>query len=80
MAFTTRSFVAHKPTDSTSYKTLKKQYLEPLQNKIKALNGKIYPNDRPLSLMIDVKSDAVRTLQMIVKQLNLYPEITQIKI
>jgi hypothetical protein len=30
--------------------------------------------------MIDVKSDAVRTLQMIVKQLNLYPEITQIKI
>jgi alkaline phosphatase len=72
-------FVAHKLTDSTSYKTLKKQYLEPLVNKIKALNGKIYPNDKPLSLMIDVKSDAVRTLQMIVKQLNLYPEITQNK-
>ena len=72
-------FVAHTIGDITLNNTLKKQYLEPLVSQIKALKGKVYPSDKPLTLMIDVKSDAVPSLQMIVQQLEIYPEITDNK-
>lgn len=72
-------FVAHTVADINPNNTLKKQYLEPLTNKIKALQGKAYPKNKALILMIDVKSDAVATLQLIVQQLINYPEIIENK-
>ncbi len=69
-------FVAHTTSEIKPVNTLKKMYLEPLASKIKALNGTVYANNKPLVLMIDIKTDATTTLNILLKQLYLYPEIT----
>ncbi|WP_289662128.1 alkaline phosphatase [Flavobacterium panacagri] len=68
-------FVAHTSKEIASYNTLKSMYLEPLSNKLKTLEGKAYPSNKPLILMIDIKSDADSTLKMIAQQLKMYPDI-----
>ncbi|TRX38859.1 alkaline phosphatase [Flavobacterium sp. ZT3R18] len=68
-------FLAHTANEILPNYTLKKIYLDPLLDKIKALKGYPYKNDKTLDIMIDVKSEAVSTLDVIVKQLNAYPEI-----
>lgn len=68
-------FVAHNFKDIASYNTLKSLYLDPLSNKIKNLGGKAYPDNKPLILMIDVKSEADATLKAIAQQLKTYPEL-----
>lgn len=68
-------FVAHTSKEITEHNTLKNLYLEPLSSKIKNLEGKAYPDNKPLLLMIDVKSDADVTLKAIVNQLNTFPAI-----
>jgi alkaline phosphatase len=67
--------VAHNSEDITSYTTLRSLYLDPLSNKLKPLGGKAYPDNKPLILMIDIKSDADATLKLIVKQLKTYPDL-----
>lgn len=72
-------FVAHTATEITQHNTLKSLYLEPLAAKLKNLEGKAYPSNKPLILMIDVKSDAASTLKAIVQQLKTFPEISSNK-
>jgi alkaline phosphatase len=68
-------FVAHTSKEIASYNTLKSMYLEPLSAKLKILQGKVYPSNKPLILMIDIKSDADATLKTITQQLKTYPDI-----
>ncbi|MDR7209391.1 alkaline phosphatase [Flavobacterium piscis] len=72
-------FVAHTSTEIAQHNTLKSLYLDPLSSKLKNLGGKAYPGDKPLILMIDIKSDAESTLKLIVQQLQAFPQITSNK-
>src|SRR6478609_464886 len=47
--------VAHYSKEISQDNTLKDMYLNPLSNKIKKLEGKAYPDNKPLILMIDIK-------------------------
>jgi alkaline phosphatase len=67
--------VAHNSKEITTYNTLRSLYLDPLSNKLKNLGGKAYPDNKPLILMIDIKSDADATLKLIVQQLKTYPDL-----
>lgn len=68
-------FVAHTSKEITAHNTLKSMYLEPLSSKLKTLEGKAYPSNKPLILMIDIKSDADTTLKAITQQLKTFPDI-----
>jgi len=68
-------FVAHTSKEITPHNTLKSLYLDPLSLKLKNQSGKVYPGNKSLILMIDVKSDADATLKAIVQQLKAFPEI-----
>ncbi|MEO7976586.1 alkaline phosphatase [Flavobacterium sp.] len=72
-------FVAHTSKEITQQNTLKSLYLEPLSTKLKNVAGNVYPDNKPLILMIDVKSDGDATLKAIVHQLQAFPEIISIK-
>ena len=67
--------VAHTSKEITTYNTLRSLYLDPLSNKLKYLAGKAYSDNKPLILMIDVKSEADATLKVIAQQLKMYPEL-----
>lgn len=69
-------FVAHTSKEIALQNTLKSMYLEPLSAKLKNLGSKAYPSNKPLTLMIDIKSDADSTLKVIAQQLKTYPDIT----
>ena len=68
-------FVAHSSKEIAQHNTLKSLYLEPLSSKLKNLAGNVYPDNKPLILMIDIKSDADATLKAIVHQIQAFPEI-----
>ncbi|MEN2416259.1 alkaline phosphatase [Flavobacterium mesophilum] len=68
-------FVAHTSKEIKTYNTLKSMYLEPLSSKLKTLEGKAYQSNKPLILMIDIKSDADATLKAITQQLKTFPDI-----
>ncbi|OXB25318.1 alkaline phosphatase [Flavobacterium tructae] len=67
--------VAHTSEGIKTYNTLRSLYLDPLSKKIKNLEGKVYPENKPLILMIDIKSEADATLKGIVQQLKTYPDL-----
>ncbi|MBF4516877.1 alkaline phosphatase [Flavobacterium sp. ANB] len=69
-------FVAHNAKDIAPQNTLKNLYLDPLCLKVRHLEGKAYASNKPLILMIDIKSDAIATLKLIAEQLKTYPEIS----
>ncbi|MBS7256295.1 alkaline phosphatase [Flavobacterium branchiicola] len=68
-------YVAHTSKEIKTYNTLKNLYLEPLATKLKTLEGKAYPSNKSLILMIDIKSDADLTLKAIAQQLKTFPEL-----
>ena len=68
-------FVAHTSKEITPQNTLKSQYLDPLSNKLKSLGGKAYPSNKPLILMIDIKTEADATLKLIAQQIKTYPDL-----
>jgi alkaline phosphatase len=72
-------FVAHTSKDITPQNTLKSQYLDPLSNKLKSLGGKAYPSNKPLILMIDIKTEADPTLKLIAQQIKTYPDLVSNK-
>lgn len=68
-------FVAHTSNEIMQHNTLKSLYLEPLSSQLKSLEGKAYPDNKPLTLMIDIKSEADATLKAMAQQLNAFPAI-----
>jgi alkaline phosphatase len=72
--------VAHTGVEIKRDRTLKTLYLDPIKNKIKQNKGNIYHEAlQHLTLMIDLKTEGISTLNSIVKELNKYPELTECK-
>jgi alkaline phosphatase len=75
-----RLCVAHDAKDINSSKTLSSLYLDPLVNKLKENKGRVYRNKKKsLQLLIDIKSDALTTMDAIVKELERYPSLIKNK-
>lgn len=64
-------YVGHELTEIDTGRTLGELYLKPLR---KALNFGL-GQDRPIQLLVDVKSEARATLDAIIKELEKYPSI-----
>jgi alkaline phosphatase len=70
--------VAHTHSEINLDRTLDSLYLKPLQQIVQKNKGSAYPdNNRPLHLMIDLKSKGVPTLIKLVTELEAYPELVQ---
>jgi alkaline phosphatase len=69
--------VAHHEREIQTGKTLQSLYLEPLRKEINANDGSVYKNSsQPLTLMIDLKTEGVSTLNTLVSLLKSFPELT----
>ncbi|THU39672.1 alkaline phosphatase [Niastella caeni] len=70
--------VAHTKNELALHRTLEELYLKPIQAFIEKSNGHIYADSsRRLQLMIDIKTEAVTTLNKLVELLQKYPLLTQ---
>jgi alkaline phosphatase len=72
-------YVAHHLSDlNKQRRTLDSLYLLPLVNCIKQNNGFVYADTAlKLQLLIDIKTEAVATLQRLIAVLQKYPELTR---
>jgi hypothetical protein len=69
-------YVAHYKPKLEKANTLKELYLEPLRKRILANGGKVYPNNSAsLYLMIDIKTEAETTYQVLKEQLIAYQDM-----
>ncbi len=69
--------IAHDTNQAKLGKTLDSFYLQPLQTCIKTNNGFPYVSkDRTLQLLIDIKTEAIPTLNKLIEKLKAYPSIT----
>jgi alkaline phosphatase len=71
--------VAHERKSIKSENTLSKLYINPLLEKIKANNGRIYPNGQKLKMLIDIKEDGEQVLRLLEKQLMPYRKFFDLK-
>ncbi|HPH45880.1 MAG TPA: alkaline phosphatase, partial [Chryseolinea sp.] len=68
--------VAHTTDEIEEGKTLEELYFKPLQQKITTHKGFVYANhSNSLTLMVDLKTEGISTLNELVKQLNKYPTL-----
>ena len=69
--------VAHNRSDlDKKRRTLDSLYLQPLANSIRKNNGYAYSDtSRKLLLLIDIKTEAIPTLNQLIIQLRKYPEL-----
>lgn len=69
--------VAHHKHEIRSDRTLEDLYLEPLNKLLSSNNGYVFADTtRTLTLMIDLKTEGVATLNAIVETLAQYPRLT----
>lgn len=71
-------YVAHDEKDIKSSRTLAALYLDPI-NKILSSEKSIYPDHQKMQLLIDIKTEAISTLDALVKLLQAYPSIIKNK-
>lgn len=67
--------VGHTPLGLKPERTLQKLYLDPLRERIKANDGKVFPRGPAFYLLIDVKTDAKKTYEALAKVLADYSDI-----
>jgi alkaline phosphatase len=68
--------VGHDTAHLTSLRTIEYLYLDPLEACIRKNNGLVYmDSSRILQLMIDIKSDSLKTLETLLIRLKKYPTI-----
>lgn len=73
-------FVAHDEKEINKEKTLGKLYLDKIEARLNANGGSIYKgNNVVVQLLIDIKSEASPTLEVLVNLLKEYPAITRQK-
>lgn len=65
-------FVAHDFSEIQEARTLESLYLNPLKT---AMSSKFIVAKKPLQLLIDIKTEAYSTLQLLIEKLKLYPSI-----
>ena len=64
--------VGHTRFELSADRTFRSLYLEPLRDRIGKHQGSVYGDGRPLILLIDIKSDAKTTYQVLDRQLAEY--------
>lgn len=64
--------VAHDRKDVKPERTLQSLYLDPLRDRVKANNGRVYPNGPVFHLLIDFKSEGAPTYEALRKVLADY--------
>ena len=68
--------VAHDAKDISKSRTLSALYLEPMEQKLRENKGKIYPDKKKqLQLLIDIKSEALSTMDKLVEELGKHPDL-----
>ena len=67
--------VGHDEEDLDPSRTLQSLYLDPLRDHVRAHNGRVYPSERSLDLLIDIKSDARSTYEELRGLLALYSDM-----
>jgi hypothetical protein len=70
--------VAHDLVDTTPSRTLQSLYLEPLRQRIAEYDGSVYAEQTPVTLLIDIKSDAEATYSALHDLLRSYADILTI--
>lgn len=69
--------VAHDQQQVLLNRTLDSLYLQPINQSLQKNKGTIYSDaSKPLQLLVDIKTDAIPTLNKLVEQLQKYPAIT----
>ncbi|WP_051663886.1 phosphatidylinositol-specific phospholipase C/glycerophosphodiester phosphodiesterase family protein [Dyadobacter crusticola] len=63
-------YVAHEMKEINPKKTFAALYLQPILEQAGKNSGKIYPQDMPLQLLIDLKTPGEETLAALIKQLE----------
>jgi alkaline phosphatase len=68
--------VAHHRNEIVPGKNLEVLYLQPLSEKVRQLQGNVYKDPaQELTLMIDLKTEGVPTLNAVVEKLGRYPDL-----
>ncbi len=67
--------VGHDDDDLDVTKTLQSLYLDPLRDHVREHDGRVYPSQDPLNLLIDIKSDAQSTYEALSSVLAQYSEM-----
>lgn len=69
--------VAHTAAEIQSDRTLESLYLDKIKSKLHENEGSLFPDaSRKMTLMIDLKSEGISTLNAIVQHLKKYPQLT----
>lgn len=72
--------VAHTAKELDITRTLEELYLKPLQQSLRINNGTIYGDSlRVLQLLIDIKTEAITTLDTLIELLTHYPDLISCK-
>ena len=67
--------VAHNEDEVKSDRTLRSLYLDPLRERIRQTGGSVYPSGTQLTLLIDIKSEAEATYEILREILKDYKDI-----
>jgi hypothetical protein len=70
--------VGHATQDLRPERTLKKLYLDPLRERVRANNGRVYRDGPTVYLLIDVKTEATATYRTVDKVLARYADIVSV--
>lgn len=68
-------FIAHDREEIRPERTLRALYLDPLRERIKKNGGRVYPKGPELTLLIDIKTEAISTYKTLDKMLAEYRDI-----
>ncbi len=68
-------YVAHDGSELQSDRTLRSLYLDPLRERIRLIGGSVYPSGTQLTLLIDIKSEAEPTYEILREILKDYKDI-----
>jgi alkaline phosphatase len=69
-------YVAHTAAEIDTTRTLRRLYLQPLQQMIAARQGLFAATGASLQLLIDFKTNGVATMAVLLQQLQAYPSVT----
>jgi hypothetical protein len=67
--------IGHTKSELKPDRTLESLYLDPLHERVRAANGKVYPEGGPFYLLIDIKSAAEPTYAVLTKVLAQYSDM-----
>lgn len=67
--------VAHTFIELRKENTLQKLYLDPLQERVKQNNGRVYPGGPEFTLLIDIKNHGAETFSALNQLLARYPDV-----